>query len=79
MRYFKELDSSGHLLLIGTGYNGVEITKEEYEELQKDIEEICKYQDLILSGELTFDKVPEKYLKNVEYGVQQSLLNSDEE
>lgn len=37
MRYYKQIDDNGQLLMIGTGLGGVEITAEEYEALSAEI------------------------------------------
>lgn len=38
MRYYKQVDENGQLILIGTGPGGKEITAEEYEALSAEIE-----------------------------------------
>jgi len=40
MRYFKEFDENGNLIAIGAGdaLNGVDITQEEYETLEAELE-----------------------------------------
>jgi hypothetical protein len=37
MRYYKQIDANGQLLMIGTGLGGVEITAEEYDALSAEI------------------------------------------
>lgn len=71
MRYFAEYDESGRLILIGAGdaLNGVEITKEEYDELLAQIEQAGVYAEMIYRGESTMDDVPEKWRETVQENV----------
>lgn len=71
MRYFAEYDETGRLIAIGAGdaLNGVEITKEEYDELLAQIEQAGVYAEMIYHGESTMDDVPEKWRETVQENV----------
>ena len=71
MRFYKEFDENGKLIAVGEGdaLNGVDITKEEYEELLAQIEQAGVYAEMIYRGESTMDEVPEEWRETVQENV----------
>lgn len=68
MRYFKEYDKTGRLILIGAGdaLNGVDITKEEYDALAADIAFTSECVEGVYRGEMSIEDVPERLRAEVQ-------------
>lgn len=68
MRYFKEYDKTGRLILIGAGdaLNGIEITEEEYNELAAEITLNAERAEKIYRGGMSIEEVPEEWRENVQ-------------
>lgn len=69
MRYFKLYDKDNHLLGIGTGLDGIEISKEEYDNLLIEIAEKVIYSEDVYLNNINIEDVPEKYRYDVEWEV----------
>lgn len=69
MRYFKLYDEDNHLLGIGTGLDGIEISKEEYDNLLIEIAEKTIYSEDVYLNNINIEDVPEKYRYDVEWEV----------
>lgn len=66
MRYYKQLDSSGALVAIGTGPGNTEITESEYNALLAEIREKAAWVGKLYAGEITIDDVPEAWREDVQ-------------
>lgn len=78
MRYYAQYTESGHLLAIGTGPGGVEITEAEYNALLSEIREKAALVGKLYSGEITIEDVPEAWREEVQANVD-ALKAADEE
>lgn len=78
MRHYKQLDSSGKLVAIGTGPGNTEITESEYNALLREIREKVDYADKLYSGEITIDDVPEAWRADVQLEVN-ARVSAEEE
>ena len=83
LRYYKVVDTSGKLISIGTGSDGIEITAEEYEELSSEIKKKAELvSDLsaekISEGEIREDWREEIVWRASEISVVQDLYTEDE-
>ena len=72
MRYYKQLSDS-HLIAIGTGPGGVEITEAEYTRLLAEIREKAALVDKLYSGEITLADVPEAWQKEIQRRVDERI------
>ena len=61
MRYYAKYDIGNKLVLIGTGYGGVEITEAEYSALLSEIRDKSDLVDAMYNGEITIDEVPTEW------------------
>lgn len=66
MRYYKITDSTGKLLAIGTGDDGMEITEVEYHELMAEIHAKWDYIEKLADGKVSVSDVPEEWRAEVE-------------
>jgi hypothetical protein len=66
MRYYKIIDENGKLVAIGIGYDGEEITEEEYNALMVEIEAKADYISKLADGEITAEDVPEEWREEVQ-------------
>lgn len=64
MRYYA-LYENNKLIAIGTGFGGVEISKEEYIKLMTVIREKIKLANQINDGAITSEDVPEEWREDV--------------
>ena len=78
MRYYKQLDEFGKLIVIGTGPGNTEITEAEYNALLAEIREKAAHIDKLYAGEITIDDVPEAWREEVQREVD-ILKAADEE
>ena len=72
MRYYKQLSDS-HLIAIGTGPGGVEITEAEYTRLLAEIREKAALVDKLYSGEITLADVPETWREEIQRRVDERI------
>ena len=65
MRYYKVIDTSGKLVSIGTGSDGIEITFEEYEELSSEIKEKADLVSDLSAGEIAEAEIREDWREEI--------------
>lgn len=65
MRYYKELNENGRVLVIGIGLGHTEITEEEYNTLQTEMREKSDLADKLYWGKITIDAVPAEWREEV--------------
>ena len=58
MRYYRITDTDGHLIAIGTGVGGVEITEDEYATLSVEIRQKAEFVTSLAAGEITEYDIP---------------------
>ncbi len=61
MHYYKTLDSDGNLTSIGIGYDGIEITEEEYNAIAESMRAYGEYLQQLIDGTIDPSKVPEEW------------------
>ena len=66
MRYFAQYTESGHLLVIGTGPGGTEITEAEYNTLLAEIRAKAQLVDDVYNGVKTLDDVPAEWRDEIQ-------------
>ena len=72
MRYNKRMNG-GHILAIGTGYGGTEITEAEYNALLSEIREKADLVNKLYSGEITIDAVPVDWQEEIQRRVDERI------
>ena len=65
MRYYKVVDTSGKLISIGTGSDGIEITVEEYEELSSEIKEKAVLVSDLAAGKISEGEIREDWREEI--------------
>ena len=75
MRYYAKHDESGKLIVIGTGYGGVEITESEYNRLLTEIREKAALVDSLYNGEITLANVPTEWQEEIQRRVDERRAN----
>lgn len=65
MRYYKELNENGRVLVIGIGLGHTEITEAEYNTLRTEMREKSILAKKVYTGEITIDSVPEDWQEEV--------------
>ena len=65
MRYYKELNDNGRVLVIGIGLGHTEITEAEYNTLLTEMREKSILAKKVYTGEITIDSVPEDWQEEV--------------
>ncbi|MBO5968595.1 MAG: hypothetical protein J6S14_08875 [Clostridia bacterium] len=78
MRYYKISDENGKLVAIGIGYDGEEITEEEYNALMTEIQEKTAYIFKLADGEITAEDVPEEWREEVQAAAE-AIIKAREE
>ena len=73
MRYYKQYNTTGKLLFIGTGPGGVEITEVEYNSLLSEIREKADLVNKLYSGEITIDAVPVDWQEEIQRRVDERI------
>jgi len=73
MRYYKRLDENDKLIIIGTGYGGIEITEEEYNTLLSEIRAKADLVDKLYSGAITIDDVPTGWQEEIQRRVNERI------
>lgn len=76
MRYYKLLEND-KLIAIGTGYGGVEITKEEYESLLLEIRTKAELVDKLYNAETTIEDVPTEWQEEIQRRVDERIANDE--
>lgn len=66
MRYYKEVNKNGRVVVIGIGLGHEEITEEEYERLKYEMHEKSVIINKLYRGEITIDSVPEEWRDEVQ-------------
>ena len=66
MRYYVLYDSENRLIAIGTGDGGIEITEEEYNFIQSEINEKIKLIEQLFNNEITIDDVPVEWQEEIQ-------------
>lgn len=66
MRYYKEIDETGRVCVVGEGLGGEEITQDEYERLKAEMFEKSDLADKLYWGNITIDSVPEEWREEVQ-------------
>lgn len=66
MRYYKEVDVNGRVLVIGIGLGHTEITEAEYNTLLTEMQEKSILAKKLYTGEITIDSVPEEWREEVQ-------------
>lgn len=64
MRFYKLIENS-HLIAIGTGAGGIEITAEEYAELLSEIRAKAELVEKLYFGEITEADIPENWREEI--------------
>lgn len=72
MRYYKQLSDS-HIIAIGTGHGGVEITEAEYTRLLAEIREKAALVDQLYTGAITIADVPETWREEIQRRVDERI------
>lgn len=72
MRYYKQLSDS-HIIAIGTGSGGTEITEAEYNALLSEIREKSAMVDKLYGGEITIDEVPTDWQEEIQRRVDERI------
>lgn len=72
MRYYKQLSDS-HIIAIGTGSGGTEITEAEYNALLSEIREKSAMVDKLYGGEITIDEVPADWQEEIQRRVDERV------
>ena len=65
MRYYKVVDTSGKLVSIGTGSDGIEITVEEYEKLSLEIKEKANLVSDLYAGKISESEIREDWREEI--------------
>ena len=78
MRYYAQYNDAGKLIIIGTGYGGVDITEAEYNALLADIREKAALVDKLYSGEITIDDVPIDWQEEIQRRVDERVAAEGE-
>ena len=78
MSYYARYTEQGILHAIGTGYGGVEITKEEYDRLLAEIREKAALVNQLYSGEITLDEVPAEWQEEIQRRVEERKAAEEE-
>lgn len=73
MRYYAQYNDTGKLIVIGTGYGGVEITEAEYNALLSEIREKAAMVDKLYSGKITIDDVPTEWQEEIQRRVDERI------
>ncbi len=73
MQYYKKCDNNGHLLCIGTGVGGEEITESEYNALLQEIREKAQLVDSLYSDAITIDDVPTQWREEIQRRVDEMI------
>ena len=73
MRYYAQYNEAGKLVIIGTGYGGVEITEAEYNILLSEIREKAALVNKLYSGEITIGDVPEDWREEIQHRVDERI------
>lgn len=74
MRYYK-LYKNDKLIVIGTGYGGTEITKEEYDSLLTEIRTKAELVNKLYNAEITIEDVPTEWQEEIERRVAERIAN----
>ena len=77
MRYYKQLSGS-HIIAIGTGPGGTEITEAEYNALLAEIREKAALVDKLYSGEITIAEVPTDWQEEIQRRVDERIAAEGE-
>ena len=73
MRYFVQYGKKNHIIAIGTGAGGTEITESEYNTLLSEIREKAALVDKLYSGEITIDAVPVDWQEEIQRRVDERI------
>lgn len=73
MRYYKLIEND-KLVAIGTGYDGAEITEDEYTELLAVIREKAALVEKLYNGEITIENVPVEWQEEIQRRVDERIL-----
>ena len=73
MRYFVQYGKKNHIIAIGTGAGGTEITESEYNALLSEIREKAALVDNLYSGEITIADVPEDWREEIQRRVDERI------
>ena len=65
MRYYKVVDTSGKLISIGTGSDGIEITVEEYKELSSEIKKKAVLVSDLAAGKISESEIREDWREEI--------------
>ena len=72
MRYYAQYENN-HLIAIGTGPGGVEITESEYNRLLTEIREKAALVNQLYNGEITIADVPEAWQAEIQRRVDERI------
>ena len=76
-RYYKQTDGV-HILAIGTGPGGTEITEAEYNAILSEIREKADLVNRLYSGEITIDAVPVEWQEEIQRRVDERIAAEGE-
>lgn len=77
MRYYKQI-SDGHIIAIGTGPGGTEITEAEYNTLLAEILEKSALVDNLFSRKIAIDDVPAEWREEIQRRVDDRIAAEGE-
>lgn len=77
MRYYARYEN-GVLYSVGIGLDGMEITKEEYENLSNEIREKATFVHQLYYGEITIDNVPIEWQEEIQRRVDERVAAEGE-
>lgn len=75
MRYYAQYNEDNHLIAIGTGPGGVEITEAEYNRLLAEIRQKADLVNKLYSGEITLEGVPQEWREEIQRRVDEWIAN----
>lgn len=78
MRYYAQYNESNTIVAIGTGYGGVEITKEEYETLFAEIQQKAALVNQLYNNGITISDVPEAWREEIQRRVDERITADGE-
>lgn len=73
MRYYKNESASGHLIAIGIGLGGVEITEDEYKRLDAEIQDKAILVENLYNGTITLADVPVDWQEEIQRRVDERI------
>ena len=73
MRYYAQYNEENKIIAIGIGYDGTEITEEEYNTLLSEIREKASLVDRLYNEEINLSDVPEEWQEEIQRRVNERI------